>query len=217
VTIVRHSYEHALRKHFVLDRGVFLDIGAHIGKYTVTVARRLDGAGRVIAVEPDPDNFRSLRKNVEANGLRNVTLFNVACAAVDGEAILYRDPCEPIKHSLRKGPGAGIAVQSRSIDSLMASLGIDEVDLMKLDVEGSEAAVLEGSRETLRRSPQVRVILEAEGPPPWIDAMRDLGFVISQTAHRFGKNGRYYVAQRRRSARDEHAPPVDLGDILTAR
>ena len=117
-SVLRSDYELALRDYFEVDEGVFLDVGAHIGKYTVMVGRRLGKKGKVIAVEPDQDNFQALEANIRENQLQNVIALNVACAKTNGPVTLYRDPCEPIKHSLQKGPGSRVTVDARSIDSL---------------------------------------------------------------------------------------------------
>ena len=57
---------------------IFLDVGAHIGKFTILAARLLRGRGQVLAFEPEPENFRMLRANVELNRVENVRLFPVA-------------------------------------------------------------------------------------------------------------------------------------------
>jgi FkbM family methyltransferase len=195
--VVRHDYERALREHFHLEEGVFLDVGAHIGKYTVMLGRRLGSRGRVIAIEADPDNFAALKRNVEENGLHNVTALNVAAVDRDREVTLYRDPCEPIKHSLQKTgeQRGGVSIVGRSIDSVLAELGIVEVHLVKLDVEGVEMEVLIGARETLERSPKVKVILEADTEGPFA-FLRELGFQIRRTEHRYGANHYYHVAEK---------------------
>jgi FkbM family methyltransferase len=201
--VVRRDYERALREHFILDDGVFLDVGAHIGKYTVMLGRRLGSRGRVIAIEADPDNFAALQRNVEENGLTNVTALNVAAADRDHPVTLYRDPCEPIKHSLQRGNDLderdSVTILGRSIDSVLAEVCITEVHLVKLDVEGVEMEVLTGARETLQRSPNVRVILEADTEGP-LAFLRQLGFQIRRTEHRYGENHYYHVAEKQPTA-----------------
>ena len=193
-SIVRLDYEAALRPEFRLNGGVFVDVGAQIGKYSVSVGRQLQTSGRVIAIEPEPDNFAALERNIAENQLTNVTPLNVACGATRGEATLYRDSRETILHSL-KGDGPGITVPVRPLDELLEAQGLAQVQLLKVDAEGVECDVLIGALETLRRSPEVRIVIEANDAAP-LDFLRDLGFIVARTAHSFGQEGWYYTASR---------------------
>lgn len=74
----------------VMPGDVVLDIGAHIGYYTVLAARSVGNEGRVIAFEPDPQNYSLLVKNVAKNGYRNVTAVQKAVSWNSGYAQLYQ-------------------------------------------------------------------------------------------------------------------------------
>lgn len=69
---------------------MFLGVGAHIGKYTITVGRKLI-EGKIIAIEPEPDNFENLRKNVSLNRLNNVTALNIATSDKNDMITLLQD------------------------------------------------------------------------------------------------------------------------------
>jgi hypothetical protein len=84
------------------DEIVMVDLGAHIGKYTLYFAKLFKSL-KVIAVEPDPTNFITLRKAVKANNLENVTIENCACADIDGKTQLYISFKSGV-HSLIKRP-----------------------------------------------------------------------------------------------------------------
>ena len=66
-----------------------VDIGANIGYYALQEARLVGEAGRVIAIEPVPDNFVRLKRNVERNGCRNVELRQAAIGNENGTAKIY--------------------------------------------------------------------------------------------------------------------------------
>lgn len=191
-SIVRADFERALRPLFRLDRGVFVDVGAHIGKYTVLVGRQLGPRGRVVAIEPDPDNMAALRRNIAANALDNVITLNVACSNVDGDGTLYRSPNETMQHSLI-GEGRGVRVPLCRLDTLLSSIGITDVDLLKIDVERAELEVLEGAVDLLRRSPSISIVFEADDDRP-LAFLRARGFQLTRTEHSFGTTGWYYVA-----------------------
>lgn len=74
-----------IRKFFTPCR-MFVDVGAHIGKYTVMMAKRCK---KVISIEPSPDNFRVLQANIRMNKLRNVQALNIACYSRKAKKRLY--------------------------------------------------------------------------------------------------------------------------------
>jgi len=157
ITIISSLIERDLRDFFMLGKGIFIDVGAHIGKYTIMVGRKING--RVISIEPAPDNFRTLLKNIELNSLKNVIPLNVAVADEDSErdffvlktsntggSTLYSNYLERGR-SFKK-----IKVKVRRLDNLLSSLGISKIDLLKIDVEGAEKQVLEGMGKYLKRT-----------------------------------------------------------------
>ena len=146
-------HESAIRKYFHISRGVFIDVGSHIGKYTVRVARDLRGTGRVISIEPEPHNFSLLEQNIALNNLHNVSIFKGACSAEDGQTTLYIDGTATTLHSIHNNPGlrktTQCIVSTWKLDTLLKTLGINRVDLIKIDTEGAELDVLKGARHTL--------------------------------------------------------------------
>jgi len=74
----------------VLSRGMnVIDIGAHIGAYTILVAEKVGKDGKVIAIEPEPKNYEQLLKNIQLNHFENVIPPNIALADQDGFKKLY--------------------------------------------------------------------------------------------------------------------------------
>ncbi|MHA1664402.1 MAG: FkbM family methyltransferase [Candidatus Njordarchaeales archaeon] len=79
IWILSYEFENWMWEHLKLNKGdVFVDVGAHIGKYTVPVAKIVGENGLVIAVEPHPENYRTLVKNIRLNDLKNVLALNIA-------------------------------------------------------------------------------------------------------------------------------------------
>ena len=114
--------------------GSFLDVGAHVGYYTLIGARALAERGCVHAFEPMPRSFALLKKNVESNRLENVVLNNAACWSSPGEVILHEaNAINSGKSSVigrnansRHGPAvARHAVRAVTVDQYVAR---DEVD-----------------------------------------------------------------------------------------
>lgn len=140
---------------FSAQGGNFIDVGANLGYFTCLLSRLTGLNGRVLAIEPEPANFRLLQKNVEANGLTNVSAVQVALGEQTGEVALniYKRSNRG-RHSII-APGSGETVQvplQRLDDVVTTTLGSDtEISFMKIDVEGYEPFVLKGGPLTLER------------------------------------------------------------------
>lgn len=118
-----------------------IDIGAHIGCFTLTVAQQ---AELVIAVEPESTNFTLLEVNVADNDLKaKVRPINAAAGAHNGSAKLYRDAHQSVLNSLdSKGPHKNdieaLDVKIIALENLVNELGGQSCDLLKVDCEGAE-------------------------------------------------------------------------------
>jgi FkbM family methyltransferase len=144
--------------------GVFLDIGAHFGYYTLLAAHSNPSPAVIVAVEPNNYNYALLQRNVHINSLSNVHVFNVALGDKTGEVTLFCADSNLGDHRVWS-EGATIArpIQKVSMiagDELLDSLGIREVHLIKLDVQGFEAHVISGLKRTFDRSPRCCIVME---------------------------------------------------------
>ena len=148
---------------------VVVDVGAHIGRYTLIAAKH---ASRVVSVEPDPSNFAMLISNVKLNHFGNVTPLQLAVSNNPGRRLFFlAGRGDTGTSSLESGWSwtldAGVKrreveVECETLDRLVVSLGLERIDWLKIDVEGHEIAVLEGAKTALARTG--RLILEvAEG------------------------------------------------------
>lgn len=145
----------------------FLDVGANFGYFTCLAASRIGqlGAGGVIAVEPNPRMFELLSRNVGINwSMSQVETHR--CAATNDHSsvdlVIPRSGAANASLVLGKGPpmegsGAVVHVRARTIDSIVSGR---KLDLMKIDVEGHELRVLEGSLGTLAANPHLRIVME---------------------------------------------------------
>jgi FkbM family methyltransferase len=145
-----------------LRGGTFVDAGASIGFVTVRAARR---AERVVAVEPHPVRFAYLERNVNLNGLTNVTCVNCALGSARGTVTMFDlDPTlgpHPVDISTNPGRGSRFDVDVRPLDELVS----EPVAMLKVDVEGAELEVLRGARNLLAQRPVVYV--ESLGRATW--------------------------------------------------
>jgi FkbM family methyltransferase len=136
-----------------LPRTTAIDVGANIGIHTIPLANAVGPTGHVIALEPVEENVRRLVVNVELNDLKNVTVISEAAAADDKGAVLQVSD-DPAFHSTT-GVAEGHKVEqtaqvsTTSLDSVWERAGRPAVSVIKIDVEGSESAVIEGAAELL--------------------------------------------------------------------
>lgn len=120
------------------------DIGAHKGYVTLAAARRIGTGGAVVACEPSPDNLRLLRRHIAWNRVRHAVVVDAALSRSDGEA-RFGGVGSSITYRLGRGDRT---VRVRRLDGLVAE-GLPAPTVAKIDVEGEEAAVLEGMGERL--------------------------------------------------------------------
>jgi len=150
--IMYREYESFMQVWLKPKRGnCLLDIGAHIGRYTLASAKAVGSEGFVVSVEPHPVNYQILRRNIDLNGLKNVIAFNLAAWNKDGELKLFAGSASG-HHSLTTDQKHGcVRVKSRAMDRLCEELRLNHVEWAKIDVEGAEWEVLRGLEETISK------------------------------------------------------------------
>ena len=146
--------------------GVFLDVGANIGWFSLQLARS-GRVGRVVAIEPDVGNHALLQENIRRNGLgERIDAIACAAGADAGLARLHRYKASNLgRHSLVADHGhGGNWVVVEAIDALLSRLGLAEAPIaaIKIDVEGYEPMVLAGARGALQRTRALLVELSPD-------------------------------------------------------
>jgi FkbM family methyltransferase len=142
---------------------VVIDIGAHVGYFTLLAAGLVGAKGTVLAFEPEPDNYSILEKNIELNGYRNIVPLRIAASEQMGSAELFLTASESGQHSIYHHglPERGsVSVETTTIDTVLQKLGCSHVDLVKIDVEGAEIVVLGGMAQLLGRPDKPNLIME---------------------------------------------------------
>jgi FkbM family methyltransferase len=132
-----------------------VDGGAHIGLYAVPLSRSFE---HVEAFEPVQENFRCLRMNTAAR--RNILLHERALSAHSAPLRMTGKPKSSISWHVTENSSQYVEIQAVTIDSF----GWDDVDAIKLDVEGHEFEALAGAHETIRRCKPVILIEEKHDP-----------------------------------------------------
>ncbi|HUN36312.1 MAG TPA: FkbM family methyltransferase [Trebonia sp.] len=196
-----------------------VDVGANVGVHTIRLAKLAGQQGEVIAIEPDPQIMRRAQRNVELNGLETVRLVNAAASDQPGETQLFRpSPWDTnrARASLLHHPyltGAATTVPVVTLDDVCAA---GRVSLIKIDVEGHEAAVVRGAAATIARH-RPSVIFEyapellgstAQSPFAWLAERGYVMFAIHAVRHR--------ITGRTRLALERTAQEPDGGGNMLA-
>lgn len=151
------GYESEVASWLRVEPGqVVVDVGAHIGRYALSAAKR---GAKVVAIEPDPSNFELLEASVRLNGFLSVTCLRVALSNSRGKGALFLSPPENTGISSLEASWAAnfdegrtrpsVEVDLETLDRALGPLALQRVDWLKIDVEGHELPVLEGGESTL--------------------------------------------------------------------
>ena len=134
-----------LRQHTPAG-GVFVDIGANVGTFSLVMARHVGPQGKVIAIEPHPVTFARLSFNNVASGTTQVRLVQAAAGPSDGELLIETDGGNLGASHVVTGTATAeaIKVPSLRLTRILDEAGVANVDALKIDVEGFEDRVLIG-------------------------------------------------------------------------
>jgi FkbM family methyltransferase len=151
---------HRLLDRFVRPASTVVDVGANIGYNTLHAARCAGRRGRVVAIEPTPDNLAVLRHNVAAAGLGNVAIAPVAAGSARGTRDLFvRGDVSAVNSLYPQSCYASVTEVLRIPVVPLDELCDGPADVVKIDVEGAELEVLEGMSRMLQ-APQLALIVE---------------------------------------------------------
>ncbi len=151
--VLHPDYEGKLKEYLLalpMFNGVFIDVGANVGLYTIMIGNKK--RCKVVAVEPDQDNFKALMDNIELNNLSNKVIpLNIACYSKNKEMVFYRVPNIGGASSITIKRALKTMVKARKLDDILKSLKINSLDVnaMKVDVEGAEKFVFLGAKKLL--------------------------------------------------------------------
>lgn len=191
------NFAERLLSHVTPDT-CFVDVGANIGFFSLAVGRRATN-GRVWSIEPDPRNVRLLRASIALNGFEDrVDVRHVAASDTDGELFFStlgyeanlgarftaRDESTLLARSVNGAPSP-TKVRAQAVDNIVGDM---RVDLVKVDVEGYEPAVLKGMHKVLAMHRPVVFSEFAPGtirhisktdPSEMLDFMKACGYLVS--------------------------------------
>ena len=153
---------------------IFVDAGAHIGRYTLLASKTIGNKGTVLAIEPEPENFKILSQNCRINELHNIRLEQYALGNCNGIIDLFSGldaatntiskQWHIIIDKHQRDPVRVSSVPLIQLDDLLSIHKISRVHLLKIDVEGAELMVLEGLSGFLEKKAIDAIICEVHSP-----------------------------------------------------
>ena len=176
-----HNYEGNIYNNSPYERffkplkgDIIVDVGAHMGFYTLKAAKQVGKKGYVIAIEPDHNNYVHLNRNIRINKYHNITSINCALADFIGVSRFYlkaRSASHSIINRTWSRPNSPLIpivnfteVSITTLDELITKLGIQKIDILKINVEGAELKVLKGSEKSLKQRRISQIVLTPHPP-----------------------------------------------------
>jgi FkbM family methyltransferase len=150
--------------------GTFVDVGANVGAYVVSLAGNFD---HVIAVEPNPRALALLNRNISLNHLENINVVGKAIGSASGHAKLYHN-AKLANWSLSLESASFDLTETATLDELLAQIA--QVDICLIDVEGYEWEVLRGCQHSLSKIESMIIEVKSQLEPQILHFMESNGF-----------------------------------------
>lgn len=166
---------------------IVIDVGANIGYYTLIFAQLVGSSGKVFAFEPESKNFEILKKNIEINNYPNIVAEQKIVSDKSGIVKLFIAEHGIVGHRInqQKSSQKFIEVESIILDNYIKKLNLDnKINFIKIDVEGSEPKVLEGAKEIMQKSNQLKIFTEFNR-----EAVEEYGIEPKEMIDLFYRNG----------------------------
>ena len=201
------NHENEIMEHFNPKSGdIVVDVGAHIGLYSLIAAKRVGPGGKVIAIEPDPENFKILRKNILLNRSKNIEALECAAYSAREKLKLFLPELEQgrtifntVMQDRAKTSINFLEVEANTLDNILESKNITEVNWIKIDVEGAELEVLKGAVNTLSSNRDLTLLVEVHGDAnykPILEIFQEYKFQIDYEEKYYPSNDRHIIARK---------------------
>jgi len=141
----------------------FIDIGGNKGDFSLLAAKITGQKGQVLTFEPEPENCHWFNESIQLNQYSNIRLFDIALSDSNGKAQLFlgeKSGWHSLVSSQGKTDNSTIEVEKRTLDSILNESDIQQVDMIKIDVEGAEMEVLLGAEDTLKNNTDLILLLD---------------------------------------------------------
>lgn len=150
--ILNPFYEKNVMKYFNPKKGdTVIDVGAHVGKYTLYASKCVGKEGKVISIEPNRETFEALKENVKINKCKNVVAYNIAATKSKRKVKLFIPKDERRSSIVEKRAEYYQLVDGIPLYILLKKNDAKVINWVKIDVEGAEIIVLQGMKNFLKK------------------------------------------------------------------
>ena len=154
-------------KKFEIKAGnVILDLGASRGWFACKISKLVGDNGKIVAIEPNPYNFKYLKKNLERNNIKNVIPLKIGVWSSKKEIKLsnqkYISTIDILLKNQHPNKHANyITIEVDTIDSIVSKLNLQSVNYIKMDIEGAEIEAVKGATRTLSDYEDIKLSIAA--------------------------------------------------------
>lgn len=184
------DFETEIFSQYIHPGDIVVDIGAHIGWYTLIAAKLVGKTGKVYSFEPDTTNFNLLTKNVQANGYHNVVLIKKAVSNKTDSAQLFINNENTGDHRIfdTDKNRRSVTIETITLDDYFRNI-TEQIDLIKMDIQGWEMQALQGARRVVTTNKHLKLITElqpsyihlsGQKPREYLALLRKHGFKLYQ-------------------------------------
>ena len=186
--IYEKSESKVIKSHCVEGMNM-LDLGANIGYYTAIFSQLVGVNGTVISIEPDEESYKYLSKSIDSFNYKNVFSFRIAASDTKQKLPLFISKENRGDNRLysTNQKRKSIIVECLTIDELLKENKIENLDLIKIDVQGYEPKVLKGMRKIVKSSKELILLSEfwpkgilqaGENPKEFLAMLRKMQFQL---------------------------------------
>ncbi|MEK6876381.1 MAG: FkbM family methyltransferase [Nanoarchaeota archaeon] len=153
--VIRDDYNlRGLKPH---KESFIIDIGAHIGSFSIAAAKKYPNA-RILSFEPSPSNYRLLKKNISLNKCKNIAAFGKAVTSHGKRVHLYIDASNPAESGLYARKNKRVDALSINLEKVFRDFRIKKCALVKMDCEGSEYDIILNTPDYVLKKIEAMVI-----------------------------------------------------------
>ena len=131
-----------------IKRGVFVNVGANIGKFVIRIGNRIKGRGRVICFEPEEENFKILKENIKINKLDNILAIKKGCYSSNQKIDFYIHKAST-RHSIIDKTNKKTTIEVVKLDDALKNE--KDIRLIVIDAEGSDYRILKGAKQIIKK------------------------------------------------------------------
>lgn len=201
----QEEFELKWMANLVREGDTVVDVGSNIGVWTIRCSKLAGPNGKVYAFEPEPRNFEVLKRNIVVNDCLNVEAVNTAVCDKPRDLILYLNPRNMGDHRIWQGGDKRrrqeILVHGMTLDGAWEHGYLNgKMNVMKIDTQGAEYQVLQGSRKLIGNQKRMSLFLEF-----WPTGLKCLGntpLELERLLEELGFNQIYQIDEKKNSLVD---------------